>query len=233
MAQLVLSLFPGIGLLDMAFEEAGFCVVRGPDILWGGDIRKFHPPAGTFDGVIGGPPCQAFSAATWLRGKGLRINLIPEFERCVVEAGPEWFLMENVLRAPLPVVPDYAVAAYVFDNRWMGEAQSRRRRFSFGHKGARIPLLIEPAILRATRRVRTLTASDGKRNGRGTNLPDRKNSISGQQFSFLEACELQGLPKDFLANAPFTKEGKYRVLGNGVPLAMGRALAKAVLEATE
>src|SRR6516164_7336123 len=28
---LVLSLFPGIGLLDMAFEESGFCVVRGPD----------------------------------------------------------------------------------------------------------------------------------------------------------------------------------------------------------
>lgn len=58
---LVLSLFPGIGLLDMAFEEAGFCVVRGPDLLWGGDIRRFHPPAGRFDGVIGGPPCQAFS----------------------------------------------------------------------------------------------------------------------------------------------------------------------------
>jgi site-specific DNA-cytosine methylase len=28
---LVLSLFPGIGLLDMAFEAHGFCVVRGPD----------------------------------------------------------------------------------------------------------------------------------------------------------------------------------------------------------
>ena len=27
--QLVLSLFPGGGLLDMAFEEAGFCIVRG------------------------------------------------------------------------------------------------------------------------------------------------------------------------------------------------------------
>src|SRR5713226_9467971 len=59
--QLVLSLFPGIGLLDMAFEEEGFCVVRGPDVLWGGDIRRFHPPAGVFAGVIGGPPCQAFS----------------------------------------------------------------------------------------------------------------------------------------------------------------------------
>lgn len=38
--QLVLSLFPGIGLLDMAFEQEGFCVVRGPDVLWGGDVRK-------------------------------------------------------------------------------------------------------------------------------------------------------------------------------------------------
>ena len=51
----VLSLFPGIGLLDQAFEEEGFCVVRGPDLLWGGDIRRFHPPAGVFDGIIGGP----------------------------------------------------------------------------------------------------------------------------------------------------------------------------------
>jgi hypothetical protein len=43
--QLVLSLFPGIGLLDLAFEEEGFCVVRGPDLLWGGDVRSL-PPAG-------------------------------------------------------------------------------------------------------------------------------------------------------------------------------------------
>lgn len=60
--QLVLSLFPGIGLIDRAFEEQGFVVVRGPDVLWGGDIRNFHPPAGKFDGVIGGPPCQTFSS---------------------------------------------------------------------------------------------------------------------------------------------------------------------------
>ena len=59
---LVLSLFPGIGLLDHAFELEGFCVVRGPDVLWGGDIREFHPLCGRFDGVIGGPPCQCFSS---------------------------------------------------------------------------------------------------------------------------------------------------------------------------
>jgi len=58
---LVLSVFPGIDLLSRAFEEQGYCVVRGPDLLWGGDVRTFHPPPGVFEGVIGGPPCQAFS----------------------------------------------------------------------------------------------------------------------------------------------------------------------------
>lgn len=38
MSGAVLSLFPGLGLLDLAFEDAGFCVVRGPDHLWGGDV---------------------------------------------------------------------------------------------------------------------------------------------------------------------------------------------------
>lgn len=99
MNQLVLSLFPGIGLLDMAFEEEGFTVVRGPDVLWGGDIRRFHPPAGKFDGVIGGPPCQAFSRLNRLvahnGGSPSFGNLIPEFERCVREASPRWFVMEE------------------------------------------------------------------------------------------------------------------------------------------
>ena len=92
---LVLSLFPGIGLLDMAFEEQGFCVVRGPDLLWGGDIRGFHPPPNRFDGIIGGPPCQKFSTAARLRPGLKRQDLIPEFVRCVEEAQPTWFLMEN------------------------------------------------------------------------------------------------------------------------------------------
>ena len=44
MSGLVLSLFPGIDLLGMAFEEEGFTVVRGPDLIWGGDIKRFAPP---------------------------------------------------------------------------------------------------------------------------------------------------------------------------------------------
>ena len=28
----VLSIFPGVGILDSAFEAEGFCIVRGPDL---------------------------------------------------------------------------------------------------------------------------------------------------------------------------------------------------------
>ncbi len=56
MPALVLSLFPGIGMFDHAFEREGFCVVRGPDPIWGGDVRTFSPPSGVFDGIIGGDP---------------------------------------------------------------------------------------------------------------------------------------------------------------------------------
>ncbi|MFC6570147.1 hypothetical protein [Actinoplanes utahensis] len=60
MNQLVLSLFPGIDLLGKAFEQQGFCVVQAQDSILSGDIRSFNPPAGRFDGMIAGSPCQDF-----------------------------------------------------------------------------------------------------------------------------------------------------------------------------
>ncbi|GAI10294.1 unnamed protein product, partial [marine sediment metagenome] len=85
MKNLILSIFPGIDLLGRAFEEEGYCVVRGPDPLWGGDIKSFHPPAEVFEGVIGGPPCQEWSILRFVhKGKHPKWgNLIPEFERVV------------------------------------------------------------------------------------------------------------------------------------------------------
>lgn len=109
--RLVLSLFPGIGLLDRAFEEEGFCIVRGPDLLWGGNVRSFHPPSGKFDGVIGGPPCQAHSQFAHIarhRNHQVAEDLIPEFERVVAEARPAWFVMENVRGAREADVDGYA-----------------------------------------------------------------------------------------------------------------------------
>lgn len=120
---LVLSLFPGLGFLDAAFEAEGFCVVRGPDLLWGGDVEKFHPTPGAFDGVIGGPPCQAFSRLRHIveaNGYEIAPNLIPEYERVVAAARPAWFLMENVPDAPEPMVEGYDVSSALVDDASVG-----------------------------------------------------------------------------------------------------------------
>jgi len=222
---LILSLFPGIGLLDMAFEEEGFCVVRGPDLLWGGDIRNFHPPPERFDGVIGGPPCQAFSRLRYLLlAQGIDVkhgNLIPEFERCISEAQPEWFLMENVEQAPEPAVPGYEVKNLSLNSRWVGSVQDRKRRFSFGTRDGR-ELVIDVVALEPFNRAVAVLAGHGPV-GRGKNY--QKNP------PIANLCELQGLSADFLDEAPFTVQGKRQVLGNGVPLPMGRAVAKAVKKA--
>lgn len=244
MTHLILSLFPGIGLLDMAFEEAGFCVVRGPDVLWGGDIHRFHPPAGRFDGVIGGPPCQAFSVFRHIliaKGQPLKPNLIPEFERCIAESSPRWFLMENVTDAPLPIVAGYAVHDVILQNRLCGGVQSRERRFSFGVQGDRginLWRYLDIEALEPAEFEYAVTASRGSMSGLkldrgGISRPQRtieRRAAAGRR-NVAECAVLQGLPPDFLSDAPFTRDGKHRVIGNGVPLPMGRAIASAVKDA--
>ncbi len=295
---LVLSLFPGLGLLDRAFEEAGFCVARGPDVLWGGDIRAFHAPPGVFDGLIGGPPCQTFSSlANLVRANGHEPrfgNLIPEFERCVAEAQPRWFLMENVPAAPVPAVNSYGMTDFVICNSAIGgedgfgQEQERKRRFSFGVRGRQAPDLrrwIKPAALllpamesavwagsglgptaeHERRRVRTQAVthrpepvpvaiggsgkvkrtrqppvsglgSNQRARGLVSQMPvtgahqcsHRPTGGRGERRSLAEMCHLQGLPEDFLADSPFTMEGKRKAVANGVPLPTGRAVAAAV-----
>lgn len=222
--QLILSLFPGIGLLDMAFEEVSFCVVRGPDLIWGGDIHKFHPPAGKFDGVIGGPPCQLFSTASRLRPGHNRVNLIPEFERCVQEAQPAWFLMENVKQAPIPYVKGYVTKDVLINNRALGEKQNRVRRFSFGTPMG-LPLVVDSnlVLLDNPQFEYCVTAHDHT----GGNW---ENSRRGKGRSWREMAELQGLPSNFDI-PPFKRKDLGIAIGNGVPLPMGRAIAHAVMDA--
>ena len=288
MSGLVLSLFPGIGLLDMAFEEAGFCVVRGPDVLWGGDIRRFHPPAGRFDGIIGGPPCQMFSSLAHLvRANGHEPkfgNLIPEFERCVAEAQPAWFLMEEVRGAPVPSIDGYGIKDFLWNNAWTagddgyGQEQERLRRFSFGFRGREgvdlrrwmtpaALMLMESsgtatqwppnnsrerrqAVLTSNRAVPVAIGGSGKvkrthamfGDGRPTRQEHRYPAVTSSdgsgkvkqmRYTFADACRLQGLPDDFLSDAPFTAAGKLKAVANGVPLPMGRAIAEAVRKAIE
>ena len=242
-AHLVLSLFPGIGLLDRAFEAEGFCVVRGPDLLWGGDIKRFYPPAGAFDGVIGGPPCQAFSPLAHInlaQGRELAENLTPEFERCVLEAMPQWFIMENVRRAPKPSVPGFMVTDALVNNRWCGGEQNRTRRFSFGTaKGCRLPVRTEalepigwePAVTSNSGGRRAVVKYDPDGRVRGKQGDADWHRLRGRSIE--KMCELQGLPCDFFNGSPLTVQGKREMVGNGVPLPMGRAVAKAVAAVME
>lgn len=238
---LVLSLFPGIGLLDRAFEEEGFCVVRGPDLLWGGDVKTFHPPAGKFDGVIGGPPCQAFSRLRHIvehNGYQVAPNLIPEFERCVTEAEPTWFLMENVPDAPEPIVANYAVISRLLRDVWVGGLTDRLRRFSWGKQiGARLDRFHIDVVALHHEAEHSALASGGGRpvpvaiGGSGKVKRSAKSALKNYGYKTAGAFEnhkrLQGLPADF--DLPgFTVSGKVAALGNGVPLPMGRAIAKAV-----
>jgi DNA (cytosine-5)-methyltransferase 1 len=230
---LVLSVFPGIGLLDMAFEEEGFCVVRGPDLLWGGDVRRFHAPHGVFAGVIGGPPCQVHSAMGDLNPLAGRKHgdMIPEFDRIVLESGAEWFVRENVQQAPVAVIPDYSVDVVNLDNRALGEEQQRKRTFCFGSTaGLRIsPFIAEQVMGVAENPVRELVVLAGH----GPAMGQRVRGIEGRDWKTM--ARLQGIPAERVAileaEKLFTVHGFKKVIGNGVPLPMGRAVARAVKRA--
>jgi DNA (cytosine-5)-methyltransferase 1 len=239
--RLILSLFPGIGLLDMAFEQVFdgvAAIVRGPDLLWGGDIQRFHVPAGQFWGIIGGPPCQAFSRLRYLveaNGYELSPNRIPEYERVCTEAQPDWFLMENVPDAPEPIVPGYMVHSQMYNNRWAGGEQNRERRWSFGARDGR-RLLPQCEALESAVWSPAVLAHGGNLvpvaiGGNGKRKKTAEKYLGMQTRGYFKlACRLQGLPEDFDL-PPFTVSAKIRAVGNGVPLPMGLALAEAVKRA--
>ena len=231
MRGLVLSLFPGIDVLGMGFELEGWCVVRGPDVLWGGDVRSFHPSR-KFDGIIGGAPCQAHSRLRHMvEANGYRVapDLIPEFQRVVDEAEPSWFVLECSPASPEPWVEGYAVSSQIVSNRELGEVQDRKRRISFGRVGrletARLvletavePQEYEPAVVADSRPVSVKIGGSGK----------VKATAGGQKRTLADLCELQGVPRDFFDGTPFLAQAARQMIANAVPLPMARAIAKAV-----
>jgi DNA (cytosine-5)-methyltransferase 1 len=244
--QLVLSLFPGIDLLGRAFEEiwgSDICVVRGPDVIFGGDIRDWHVPAGKFDGVIGGPPCQCFSdLARLVKKNGHKPkfgNLIPEFVRCVEEAQPKWFLMENVKAAPTPNVWGYHTWCDLVCDYDCGGHTMRKRLISFGtpmdansmalniRMGRATLFAPEPAV---TGGSRVMTTGERIRRKGDKGKPGPGN---GKCLPIPDMLELQGLPRDSFGSSLISQTALRQAVGNGVPMAMGRSLAKAVKEAVE
>jgi len=200
----VLSLFPGIDLLGRAFEAGGFCVVRGPDRLWGGDIREFSPPPGVFWGIIGGPPCQDFSAARRSEATGEGLELLAEFERVTLQAAPEWWLLENVPRVPDVRIEGYSWQRLDLDQGWFSGV-SGLRHIQFGSRSG--VFLDVPAGRKVRGAEPRAMASDGR--------------------TFAELCRVQGLPGE-LDLPGFTIEAAKRAIGNAVPWCLGRELCRAV-----
>ena len=311
MTGLILSLFPGIGMLDHAFELEGFTVVRGPDVIWGGDIRTFNPPAGVFDGIIGGDPCQSHSSlANLVRARGQEPSfpdMTPEYRRVVDLAMPAWFLRENTPQAPNIDPAGYDVRSFKLCNSTLdsgdgtGNEQMRKRRFWFGVRAGVAPELrqwidfalfelpdsvptvtyradsgrgdvlerwrekvevqavagdarsVPVAIGGSGRRKATAVSCDGRHGHRvndgtgGTvegNFRARKQApvtgrnegavgAPGVDYSpprrdLAEMCRLQGLPEDWLKHQPWTMSAKRKMIGNGVAIPTGRAIAKAI-----
>jgi len=119
-----LSLFSGAGGLDIGFSDAGFDIVSSVEIerkfcdtleLNTGEGKRFNnskvncidicefsgKDLGKIDFIIGGPPCQTFSAAG-RRANGVlgttdaRGKLFREYVRLLDELSPKGFLFENV-----------------------------------------------------------------------------------------------------------------------------------------
>ncbi|MFA0612475.1 DNA cytosine methyltransferase [Vibrio sp. 10N.222.49.B4] len=199
--KLILSLFPGVDLFSKPFEELGFCVVRGPDILLGQDIRDFHVPSGVFSGVIGGSPCQEFSSLNRNCPTGYGLEMLYEYQRIVEEARPDWWLLENVARVPDLKIEDYHWQRFPLNLAWFTDC-SRLRHFQFGSKNGK--LLCPPIHVTKEAKKTAALASDDR--------------------SFSELKHLQGLPQSYDLPS-FTVEGKKRAVGNGVPLPLGRTLA--------
>jgi len=110
----VVSFFAGAGGLDLGFQKAGFNVVWANEYdkeIWE-TYENNHPdtildkrsivniPADEVpvcDGIIGGPPCQSWSAAGSARGiTDKRGQLFYDFIRILEAKQPKFFLAENV-----------------------------------------------------------------------------------------------------------------------------------------
>lgn len=218
--ELVLSLFPGIDLFGRGFELEGFCVVRGPDLLWDQKIEEFHVPTGKFDGVIAGPPCQNYSDANRRRNQAEGDRLLVECLRAIDESRPLWFLIENVRNVPNVQLEGYHVQRLALRHDDCGGRTRRARHFQFGCKFEfdglvfqSAPIIIRPARTRPTRSV--------------TGKPVIASQLRNKSDRHVRRCVDTGL---YLPLSSLTPAARRRAVGNAVPLEMARVTARAVTD---
>jgi DNA (cytosine-5)-methyltransferase 1 len=171
----VLSFFSGAGGLDLGFHNRGFEIVYANELvplfcktleankgayvseitsIQSGDIRQIDPAVlpSDIDLVIGGPPCQTFSASGRRAGGAAgrldaRGTLFQAYSRIISTIHPKCFLFENV-RGILgtnkgqdwqEIVQTFREIGYklsyrILDANDFGLAQQRERMFLVGHR---------------------------------------------------------------------------------------------------
>lgn len=271
-----ISLFSGVGGMDLGFERAGIETVLQCEIdpharsvlerHWPGverveDVRDLrgthctdrlerlgseprdglHPgrgtgPSGSHDLLYGGFPCQGASTAGKQAGLADdRTGLFFEFARIASEVLPQWLVIENVTGLlsvnqgrDFAVILNsldelgYGLAWRVFDSRYFGVPQPRRRVFIVGCLGS------------GTRAARVLSIpQEGEGNPRtdGASQPDPADTSGHgphccrvtrrpRNLTPLECERLMGWPDDHTRWAADGKEiadvHRYRMCGNGV-----------------
>lgn len=139
----LLSLCTGMGMMDRAYLDAGFDVVPGCEIdpemrqmyrlLCGGkplveDIADLprRVRGMRFDGIIGGPPCQAHSSLRAMRAPKFA-DLTPHVERVLAACRWHFYKFENVV--PLDLLMSRTVLLNAM--HFYRPHQSRPRWFTY------------------------------------------------------------------------------------------------------
>jgi DNA (cytosine-5)-methyltransferase 1 len=111
------------------------------------DVRDLSGCRGDCEGitgVIGGPPCQAWSRRNIRKdANDPRARLLDEYMRIVEEVRPRWFVVENVTTVPKAAKQSvtekaealgYRVHSACLNAADYGAAQTRRRWIAIGHR---------------------------------------------------------------------------------------------------
>jgi DNA (cytosine-5)-methyltransferase 1 len=181
------ELFAGIGGLGLGLKEAGFQILTGYEHwdkaldVWEhnaktpafkldlGDVAAaaLHISVANPDAIVGGPPCQDFSAL----GKGVlgkNAAMTQAYAMIIAVVRPEWFVFENTRRAPLSLNyrqaraiwkrAGYGLTEVLLDASYYGVPQARMRFITIGRLGE-IDGFLESAIRDAASKKPTVVRS--------------------------------------------------------------------------
>ena len=206
----LLDLFAGCGGLTAGFLQAGRYssvgaveVDRDAASTYAVNFGEHSPPSDIRDWasgslpradvVVGGPPCQGFSALGRRNALDPRNLLWREFVEVIRRVRPAFFLLENVPRftstdeftslrrevSPGGLLEQYDLEVHVLDAADYGSPQARKRAFVVGRPRGMRALGAPPIV--PERRVLSDVLADVERVVTTVDLPDSRVGVFGTQ----------------------------------------------------